>query len=122
MCRQLISLIASAVVTQLSQGGFARVYLSTEPDGVTTKALKVIAKEQLKSTKNKSKVSHISSLAILYLKLIYLAQLFGEIKIHQAMQHPNIISFEHCFEDDDNVYMQLELCANGVSLEQSPTQ
>lgn len=42
------------------QGGFARVYLSTEPDGVTTKALKVIAKEQLKSTKNKSKVSLLS--------------------------------------------------------------
>ena len=31
------------------------------------------------------------------------------------MHHPNIISFEHCFEDDGNVYMQLELCANGVS-------
>lgn len=32
------------------------------------------------------------------------------------MSHPNIIAFEHCFEDDGNVYMQLELCANGVSL------
>lgn len=31
------------------------------------------------------------------------------------MSHANIISFEHCFEDDSNVYMQLELCANGVS-------
>lgn len=30
------------------------------------------------------------------------------------MAHANIISFEHCFEDDGNVYMQLELCANGV--------
>ncbi|ORY92413.1 hypothetical protein BCR35DRAFT_297802 [Leucosporidium creatinivorum] len=82
----------------LGEGGFARVYLSTEPDGVTTKALKVIAKEQLKSTKNKSK-------------------LFGEIKIHQAMQHPNIVSFEHCFEDEGNVYMQLELCSNGSLLD-----
>lgn len=40
----------------LAQGGFARVYLATEPSG-EVKALKVIAKEQLKSTKNKSKVS-----------------------------------------------------------------
>lgn len=31
------------------------MYLSTEPDG-SYRALKVIAKEQLKSTKNKSKV------------------------------------------------------------------
>ncbi|KAK4048367.1 Cell cycle serine/threonine-protein kinase cdc5/MSD2 [Microbotryomycetes sp. JL221] len=82
----------------LGEGGFARVYLCTEQDNKTAKALKVIAKEQLKSTKNKSK-------------------LFGEIKIHQAMQHPNIISFEHCFEDEGCVYMQLELCANGSMLD-----
>ena len=44
------------------QGGFARVYLATEPDG-KLKALKVVAKEQLKSTKNKSKVSKPQRLA-----------------------------------------------------------
>ncbi|GAA5849655.1 hypothetical protein JCM8547_000523 [Rhodosporidiobolus lusitaniae] len=82
----------------LGEGGFARVYLCTEPDGITYKALKVIDKQQLKSTKTKSK-------------------LFAEIKIHQAMQHPNIIAFEHCFEDDSNVYMQLELCSNGSLLD-----
>jgi len=31
------------------------------------------------------------------------------------MDHANIIAFEHCFEDEGNVYMQLELCAQGVS-------
>ncbi|KPV75147.1 uncharacterized protein RHOBADRAFT_53167 [Rhodotorula graminis WP1] len=82
----------------LGEGGFARVYLCTEPDGVSYKALKVIDKRQLKSTKTKSK-------------------LFAEIKIHQAMQHPNIIAFESCFEDDGNVYMQLELCSNGSLLD-----
>ncbi|GAA5968768.1 hypothetical protein JCM11641_000725 [Rhodosporidiobolus odoratus] len=82
----------------LGEGGFARVYLCTEPDGISYKALKVIDKQQLKSTKTKSK-------------------LFAEIKIHQAMQHPNIIAFEHCFEDDGNVYMQLELCSNGSLLD-----
>ncbi|KAK4053369.1 Cell cycle serine/threonine-protein kinase cdc5/MSD2 [Microbotryomycetes sp. JL201] len=82
----------------LGEGGFARVYMCTEVDQQAAKALKVIAKEQLKSTKNKSK-------------------LFGEIKIHQAMIHPNIISFEHCFEDEGCVYMQLELCANGSMLD-----
>ncbi len=38
------------------------------------------------------------------------------------MVHPNIISFEHCFEDDRNVYMQLELCANGVSNHHPPSR
>ncbi|SCZ93449.1 BZ3500_MvSof-1268-A1-R1_Chr6-3g08667 [Microbotryum saponariae] len=82
----------------LGEGGFARVYLITEPDGITNKAVKVICKEQLRSTKNRSK-------------------LFGEIKIHQAMKHTNILSFEHCFEDEANVYMQLELCSNGSLLD-----
>lgn len=31
------------------------------------------------------------------------------------MQHPNIVGFDDCFEDEDNVYMMLELCENGVS-------
>ncbi|GAA5963700.1 hypothetical protein JCM3765_003550 [Sporobolomyces pararoseus] len=82
----------------LGEGGFARVYLCTEPDGFTNKALKVIDKQQLKSTKTKAK-------------------LFAEIKIHQSMDHPNIIAFEHCFEDEGNVYMQLELCAQGSLLD-----
>ncbi|GAA5940026.1 CDC5/polo family serine/threonine-protein kinase [Sporobolomyces koalae] len=82
----------------LGEGGFARVYLCTEPDGITNKALKVIDKQQLKSTKTKAK-------------------LFAEIKIHQSMDHPNIIAFEHCFEDEGNVYMQLELCAQGSLLD-----
>lgn len=30
------------------------------------------------------------------------------------MDHANIIKFECCFEDSVCVYMQLELCANGV--------
>ncbi|BGP24299.1 hypothetical protein Rt10032_c03g1575 [Rhodotorula toruloides] len=82
----------------LGEGGFARVYLCAEPDGKAYKAMKVIHKQQLKSTKTKAK-------------------LFAEIKIHQAMQHPNVIAFECCFEDEHNVYMQLELCARGSLLD-----
>lgn len=44
----------------LLQGGFARVYGATEPSG-TKVALKVIAKEQLKSSSNKTKVRFLSS-------------------------------------------------------------
>ena len=40
-------------------------------------------------------------------------QLYAEIKIHKSLDHPNIVRFQECFEDDDNVYMTLELCHNG---------
>jgi serine/threonine protein kinase len=32
------------------------------------------------------------------------------------LDHPNIVGFEDCFDDDENVYMGLELCERGVSL------
>lgn len=80
----------------LGEGGFARVYGATEATDGTAKALKVISKEQLKTTKNRGK-------------------LFAEIKLHQAMSHQSIVRFEECFEDSINVYMVLEICPNGVS-------
>ncbi|THG95301.1 hypothetical protein EW026_g6329 [Hermanssonia centrifuga] len=42
-----------------------------------------------------------------------LGELWAEIKIHKSLEHPNIVKFQDCFEDDDNVYMTLELCHNG---------
>lgn len=81
----------------LGEGGFARVYAATEHCDGTLKALKVISKDQLKTTKNRGK-------------------LFAEIKLHQSMKHENIVQFDECFEDHENVYMVMELCPNGVSL------
>lgn len=34
----------------------------------------------------------------------------SEIKIHKALRHPNIVRFEHFFEDEQNVYLLLEIC------------
>lgn len=31
------------------------------------------------------------------------------------LDHPNIVGFKDCFDDDENVYMGLELCEKGVS-------
>ncbi|VDO57100.1 unnamed protein product, partial [Onchocerca flexuosa] len=39
-----------------------------------------------------------------------------EIAIHQSLNHPNVVKFLNCFEDDINVYMVLELCHNGTLL------
>ncbi|KAI8618216.1 kinase-like domain-containing protein [Chytriomyces sp. MP71] len=44
-------------------------------------------------------------------------QLFAEIKIHQSMSHPAIVQFQHVFEDDDNVYIILELCESGTMVD-----
>ena len=35
-----------------------------------------------------------------------------EIKIHKSCHHPQIVAFEHNFQDSDNVYILLELCQN----------
>ncbi|KAI0941865.1 hypothetical protein AcV7_002434 [Taiwanofungus camphoratus] len=80
-------------VGMLGEGGFARVYEVQDRDGKRA-ACKVVTKSSLKTKKAKTK-------------------LYAEIKIHRALEHPNIVHFEECFEDDENVYMTLELCHNG---------
>lgn len=39
-----------------------------------------------------------------------------EIAIHEPLNHPNVVKFLGCFEDNINVYMVLELCHNGTLL------
>ncbi|KAI8974782.1 Pkinase-domain-containing protein [Trametes punicea] len=80
-------------VGMLGEGGFARVYEVRDARGHRS-ACKVVTKSSLKTKKAKTK-------------------LYAEIKIHRSLDHPNIVRFQDCFEDDDNVYMTLELCHNG---------
>ncbi|OBZ65532.1 Cell cycle serine/threonine-protein kinase CDC5/MSD2 [Grifola frondosa] len=74
-------------------GGFARVYEVQDVRGHRA-ACKVVTKSSLKTKKAKTK-------------------LYAEIKIHKSLDHPNIVRFQDCFEDEENVYMTLELCHNG---------
>ena len=39
-------------------------------------------------------------------------KLKSEINIHKSLHHENIVEFEHFFEDDENVYLILEMCQN----------
>ncbi|PPQ72561.1 hypothetical protein CVT24_004890 [Panaeolus cyanescens] len=77
----------------LGEGGFARVYEVKDGRGARL-ACKVVTKSSLKTKKAKTK-------------------LYAEIKIHRSLEHPNIVGFTDCFEDNDNVYMTLELCTSG---------
>lgn len=77
----------------LGKGGFARVYEMTNLETRRLLAAKVISKESLKKSRAKQK-------------------LMSEIKIHRSLHHPNVVGFEHFFEDNENVYILLEMCTN----------
>lgn len=81
----------------LGKGGFARCYELIAEDTKDVQAVKIIQKSSLIKPKSKLK-------------------LMSEIKIHQSLNHPNIVEFKHNFEDHLNVYIVLELCANKVLL------
>ncbi|KAL4164359.1 hypothetical protein KRP22_004225 [Phytophthora ramorum] len=77
----------------LGKGGFARCYeLKCEQTGKIY-AGKVVAKASLVKPKAKQKFT-------------------SEIKIHKSLHHPQVVQFEHFFEDADNAYILLELCRN----------
>jgi hypothetical protein len=44
-------------------------------------------------------------------------QLLAEIKIHQSLAHKYIVNFHHVFEDDEFVYIIMEVCENRTFVE-----
>lgn len=79
----------------LGKGGFARVYEFTTLDTKEVFAAKIIEKSKLVKQRAKQK-------------------LMSEIKIHRSLSHSNIVEFKRFFEDNDNVYILLELCSNNT--------
>ncbi|OMJ76924.1 hypothetical protein SteCoe_23590 [Stentor coeruleus] len=77
----------------LGKGGFAKVYEFVCIDTKQITAGKILEKAALTKARARQK-------------------LMSEIKIHRSLHHTNIVRFEHFFEDDNNVYIMLELCTN----------
>ena len=77
----------------LGKGGFAKCYELKCLNNKKTYAVKIIDKATM--TKSSTKSKHKS-----------------EIKIHKSMSHINIVKFENYFEDNENVYILLEICKN----------
>ena len=77
----------------LGKGGFAKCYEFTNVETKKLYAAKIVPKASL--TKNRAK-----------------QKLMSEIKIHRSLHYPNVVGFEHFFEDQENVYILLELCTN----------
>eukprot|EP01017_Pseudomicrothorax_dubius_P002737 TRINITY_DN10205_c0_g1_i2.p1 TRINITY_DN10205_c0_g1~~TRINITY_DN10205_c0_g1_i2.p1 ORF type:complete len:620 (+),score=120.06 TRINITY_DN10205_c0_g1_i2:131-1990(+) len=77
----------------LGKGGFAKCYEITNHETKRLLAAKIICKSTLIKTRARQK-------------------LISEIKIHRSLNHSNVVQFEHVFEDQDNVYILLEMCSN----------
>ena len=77
----------------LGKGGFARCYELLDEETHHSLAGKVIKKSSLIKSRTKQK-------------------LISEIKIHKSINHENIVKFYHYFEDEENVYILIELCYN----------
>eukprot|EP00743_Colponemidia_sp_Colp-15_P006246 GILK01006720.1.p1 GENE.GILK01006720.1~~GILK01006720.1.p1 ORF type:complete len:776 (-),score=140.89 GILK01006720.1:210-2465(-) len=77
----------------LGKGGFARCHEVRDMENKVIHAAKIVAKNTLTKARAKQK-------------------LMSEIKIHCSLTHPNVVRFEHFFEDDHNVYILLEMCGN----------
>ena len=70
----------------LGKGGFAKCYEFINQENDHSSAAKIIPKKSLVKSRAKQK-------------------LISEIKIHKSLHHPNIVAFEHYFEDSENVYL-----------------
>ena len=76
----------------LGKGGFATCFEVIALDTYQHYASKVVSKETMKKEHTKQK-------------------LLSEIKIHRSLHHPGVVNFEHFFEDEENVYILLEMCS-----------
>ncbi|GJQ11915.1 hypothetical protein GpartN1_g3706.t1 [Galdieria partita] len=82
----------------LGKGGFAKVYHLTDIHTHQKYAGKIIPKNAIRKESAKQK-------------------LISEIRIHRELRHRHIVKFESCFEDQENVYIVLELCPNGTIMD-----
>uniref|UniRef100_A0A0N5ADM0 Serine/threonine-protein kinase PLK n=1 Tax=Syphacia muris TaxID=451379 RepID=A0A0N5ADM0_9BILA len=82
----------------LGKGGFAQCYKLTDTVTRLTYAGKIISKNALQRKHQKAKMGM-------------------EINIHKSLSHPHIVRLEDFFEDDENVYILLELCSRRSLME-----
>uniref|UniRef100_A0A671PWD0 Serine/threonine-protein kinase PLK n=1 Tax=Sinocyclocheilus anshuiensis TaxID=1608454 RepID=A0A671PWD0_9TELE len=76
----------------LGKGGFARCYEMTDLANNKMYAVKVIPQSRVSKPHQREKI-------------------INEIELHKSLQHKHVVKFSHHFEDQDNIYIFLELCS-----------
>ncbi|GLG98475.1 Serine/threonine-protein kinase polo [Gryllus bimaculatus] len=80
------------------KGGFAKCYEIIDIKSNQIFAGKIVPKKNLVGSNQKEKMTQ-------------------EINIHRSLKHPNIVGFYNFFDDDNFVYIVLELCRNRSMME-----
>lgn len=80
----------------LGKGGFAKCYEITDVETKQVFAGKIVPKSLILKQHQREKMT-------------------SEIAIHKSLNHPNIVGFHGFFEDDDFVFVVLEICRRRVS-------
>uniref|UniRef100_A0A6Q2ZME8 Serine/threonine-protein kinase PLK n=1 Tax=Esox lucius TaxID=8010 RepID=A0A6Q2ZME8_ESOLU len=76
----------------LGKGGFARCYEMTDLANNKMYAVKVIPQSRVSKPHQRDKITN-------------------EIELHKTLHHKHVVKFSHHFEDQDNIYIFLELCS-----------
>ncbi|XP_024859111.1 serine/threonine-protein kinase PLK1 isoform X2 [Kryptolebias marmoratus] len=82
----------------LGKGGFAKCYEITDVETKTVFAGKIVPKALILKQHQREKMT-------------------SEIAIHKSLNHPNVVGFNGFFEDDDFVFVVLEICRRRSLLE-----
>uniref|UniRef100_A0A0K0D3E8 Protein kinase domain-containing protein n=1 Tax=Angiostrongylus cantonensis TaxID=6313 RepID=A0A0K0D3E8_ANGCA len=82
----------------LGKGGFARCYELTNSATNEVFAGKIVSKTLLVKQYQREKMTQ-------------------EVHIHRSLSHPHVVQLYNFFEDNDNVYITLELCARRSLME-----
>ncbi|RVE61681.1 hypothetical protein OJAV_G00174880 [Oryzias javanicus] len=76
----------------LGKGGFARCYEMTDLSSNKMYAVKVIPQSRVSKPHQREKITN-------------------EIELHRTLAHKHVVKFSHYFEDQENIYIFLELCS-----------
>ena len=96
----------------LGKGGFARCYELIDKSTNQVFAGKVVPKSMLIKPHQKEKVVDRSKGRV----RDRILQMQQEVTIHQSLNHRHIVQFFSYFEDENNVYIVLELCRRRVKI------
>uniref|UniRef100_A0A665UL76 Serine/threonine-protein kinase PLK3 n=1 Tax=Echeneis naucrates TaxID=173247 RepID=A0A665UL76_ECHNA len=76
----------------MNAGGFARCYEMTDLSNNKMYAVKVIPQSRVSKPHQRDKITN-------------------EIELHKTLSHKHVVKFSHHFEDQENIYIFLELCS-----------